>query len=58
MDSPGINAERKYPTPDTEIEYLLVPFIASSAVSSPIPEKIPADLPTNALWLNSAGVQI
>ena len=53
MDSPGINAERKYPTPDTEIEYLLVPFIASSAVSFPIPT---ADLPTNALCLNSAEV--
>ena len=52
MDSLAITAECKYPTPDKEIEYLLVPFIASSAVSSPIPI---ADLPTNALWLNSAG---
>ena len=39
-------------------KYLLVAFIASSAVSSPIPGKTAADLPTNALWLNSAGVKI
>ena len=41
-------------SPNKVIEYLLVAFIASSAVSSAIPGKTAADLPTNALWLNSA----
>ena len=43
-------------SPDKVIDYLLVAFIASSAVASPITGKIATDLPTNALWLNSAGV--
>lgn len=40
------------------IEYLLVVLIACSAVSSANPGKTKANLPTNALWLNSAGVKI
>ena len=49
------NVQLRY---DHTYKYLLVAFIASSAVSSPIPGKTAADLPTNALWLNSAGVKI
>ena len=48
----GVKVSNKYLEvwlPDIEIEYLLVSFIASSAVSSAIPGKTAADLPTNAL---------